>query len=210
MSLPHRRAALGTLALGLALAGCRACGDEGAEPREASAPTMPTGMLAPLPHPPATPNPGSAPERLAVARGKKGGEWAELQIARLNDAPDRASFDHWQGDSRFLSLDAMTLLHDPFARALPGFDLFLPRLFDRASLGRLRAELATLKMELGAMSNVGTAKARWGEVSTLVAALPDDTAWVSARAALIATIDELSGLATELEARGDRLWVLGI
>lgn len=171
---------------------------------------MPTGMLAPLPDAPPSSPPGSAADRLAIARGKKGGEWAELQVARAGDAPDRSAFEHWQAESRFLSLDAMTLLHDPFARALPGFDLFLPRLLDGPALGRLRAELEALKGQLAAMPNVAAAKARWGEVSTLVGGLVDDTSWVAARAALVATIDELSRFAGELQASSKSLWVLGI
>ena len=35
----------------------------------------------------------------------------------------------------------MTQLHEPFARALPGFDLFLPRLFAPDALARLAEEL---------------------------------------------------------------------
>ena len=144
-----------------------------------------------------------------MARGKTSGEWAELQIARANDGPDRSAFERWQPDSRFLSLDAMSLLHEPFARALPGFDLFLPRHFDGAALGRLRAELALSKTALVAMPSARAAKARWGEASSLVAALPDDVAWLDARAALLGTIDALSELALDLETKGLGLWVLG-
>ncbi len=199
--------------LGLVTAGCQSCSDARdateASPRSGtSGPTMPVGMLAPLPDAAPPPAPGAA-ERLSMARGKTAGEWAELQVARANDGPDRRAFERWQPDSRFLSLDAMRLLHDAFARALPGFDLFLPRHLDGAALGRLRAELAVLKTALAAMPDARSAKARWGEASSLVAALPDDVAWLDARAALLGTIDALTELAVDLEAKGEGLWVLG-
>jgi len=77
-----------------------------------------------------------------VARGIKGGAWVELQVARPGDGADRREFSHWNDDSWFVSLEAMTLLHEAFARALPGFDLFLPRLFPPDALVKLGEELA--------------------------------------------------------------------
>ncbi len=195
----------------LCVAGCRGCSDGTAETApEASGPTMPTGMLAPLPGTTPSDAPASPAERLALGRGKKSGEWAELQSARPDDGPDRRSFERWQPDSRFLSLEAMGLLHESFARALPGFDLFLPRLFDPAALGRLRAELSATKAQLATITDVRTAKARWGEASSLVAELADDTAWLDARNAFVGTIDELTALSADLEAKGRGLWGLGI
>jgi hypothetical protein len=166
-------------------------------------------MLSPLPEAAPALSEGSPADRLSIARGKKQGEWAELQVARANDAPDRTAFDRGQADSRFLSFDAMPLLHEAFARALPGFDLFLPRLFDAAALGRLRTELTAQKAQLAATPNVSAAKARWGEVSTLVAGLNDEVAWLGARAALMATIEELLVLAADLTRNGQGLWILG-
>jgi hypothetical protein len=106
---------------------------------------MPTGMLVP----PVAATSASAPARAAeagagsagVARHVKAGAWVELQIARPADDADRREFTHWSDDSWFVSLDAMTALHEPFARVLPGFDLFLPRLFTPEALGRLGDEL---------------------------------------------------------------------
>lgn len=171
---------------------------------------MPPGMLTPLPSAASASPPGSPADRLSMARERRGGEWAELQIAQPGDSPERTSFERGQPGARFLSLDAMTLLHDPFARALPGFDLFLPRRFDGAALGRLRLELATMKAQVGAIPNLAAAKGRWGEASSLVAALPDDTAWLDARGALLRTIDELTALVADVETQGGSLWVLGI
>jgi hypothetical protein len=71
----------------------------------------------------------------------KGGAYAELQLARPGDREDRKDFEHWRDDSLYVSLAAMTALHDAFARALPSFDLFLPRLFAGDTLGRLADEL---------------------------------------------------------------------
>jgi hypothetical protein len=213
-----RAGVVAALVLGTTIGvGCRGCGESAREaPADASAPTMPTGLLTPSTDSPPRPADDVAPspaERLAMARGKTGGDsspWIELQLARANDGPARSSFERWQSDSRFLSLDAMTLLYEPFARSLPGFDLFLPRLLDSAALRRLQSELVTLKAQLAAMSNVVAAKARWGEVSTLIAALPDDVAWLSARAALLGTVDALSVLASELAKQGRGLWVVGL
>ncbi len=107
---------------------------------------MPTGMLVPAA---VSASSGSATAAEAgahgggVARHMKAGAWVELQIAHPGDADDRREFTHWNDDSWFVSLDAMTALHEPFARALPGFDLFLPRLFTPDALVRLADELDT-------------------------------------------------------------------
>jgi hypothetical protein len=104
----------------------------------------------------------------------------------------------------------MAVLHEPFARALPGFDLFLPRLLEGEALGTLRIELLSLQGELLAMPSARAAKARWGEVSQTIQGLPEDPAWLAARITLLATIDELVALAKALESQGRGLWVLGI
>jgi hypothetical protein len=132
---------------------------------------MPTGMLVP-----ALPSKGGGgghananADPLRVARGVKSGAWTELQVARPGDSTERKDFEHWRDDSRFVSLEAMTLLHEPFARALPGFDLFLPRLYDPAALTRLATELdafaqratgplAETARELAALSRETSAK----------------------------------------------------
>lgn len=128
------------------LGGCRSCGDEQGRSAEGGAavtgPTMPTGMLVPIDAPSAASSaPAAGASSLRLARHVKGGAWTELQIARPEDRPERYEFDHWRDDSTFVSLEAMTLLHEPFARALPGFDLFLPRLYGGEALTRLAAEL---------------------------------------------------------------------
>ena len=133
-----------TVAFGVALAGCRACSDEsggGALQGEQSGPTMPTGMLVPASSG-ADADAGGGDSPFRVARHMKGGAWTELQIAEPGDRPSRMTFEHWRDDSRFVSLEAMKLLHEEFARALPGFDLFLPRLFAPDALAKLAAELS--------------------------------------------------------------------
>jgi hypothetical protein len=87
---------------------------------------------------------GAAADPWRVARGIKGGAWAELQLARPGDTAERKDFERWRDDSWFVSLEAMTALHDPFARALPGFDLFLPRLYVPDALSTLATELDAL------------------------------------------------------------------
>lgn len=128
-------------ALAVANAGCRSCveGEGAAVDAGPAPPKMPIGMLMPVDASTAPDDAGAGAMR--VAHGMKGGAWTELQRARPGDTPDRTDFQHWQGDSSFVSLEAMTLMHEAFARALPGFDLFLPRLFAPDALGRLAAEL---------------------------------------------------------------------
>jgi hypothetical protein len=203
---------LGPLVLLTALSGCRGC--EGApahEAQEASGPTMPTGLLtppAPLPVP-ATDSPQKdAAAGLSLGTVKTDGA-VELQVAQSNDAPDRTSFERGLRGSRFLSLDAMPLFHDAFAKAAPGFDLFLPRLLDGTALGRLRAELRDLRGRVASTSNLAAAKAQWAAVAPLISGLADDSEWLSARAELLGTIDSIVAFAAGVADQGKGLWILG-
>jgi hypothetical protein len=132
-------------ALAGASAGCRSCAEEGGRGAAVDSgpaqPAMPPGMLMPIDAAAAAPSGASPVQPLRVAHGVKSGAWTELQIANPGDKPDRADFQHWRDDSSFVSLEAMTLMHEAFARALPGFDLFLPRLFGPEALTRLATEL---------------------------------------------------------------------
>lgn len=98
----------------------------------------------------------------AIARGIKGSAWVELQVARSGDTAERKAFEHFRDDSRFVSLEAMTSMHEPFARALPGFDLFLPRLYEPSSLAKLATELDAF-----ARRETGPASATAREVASL-------------------------------------------
>jgi hypothetical protein len=170
---------------------------------------MPTGMLTPLPDAPPPPPPGTPAERLSVLRSRPGGEWIELQVARPDDRPGRADFTRGDPESRYITVDVARLLHDPLSRALPGFDLFVPRLFEPGALGRLRGELLVFEKEVLAIGTLAVARGRWGEVSPLVDGLEGDVAWLDARATLVRSIETLAALADELRARGRGLWVLG-
>lgn len=189
------------------LAGCRACedGGGGGDPP----PPMPTGMLAPAPSGSAA-APADVAARLRVARRQTGGAFVELQIARPGDSADRVAFDHWQPASRFVPLDAMTLMHDAFARAKPGFDPFLPQLYDPAALGRLASELRAFRGQLGRVETAADARARWGASSELVRGLASDADWRAARGALLETVDELAAMAQDLSSKRESLWVLGV
>lgn len=205
------RLCVGALLVLGAFVGCR-CGEGDADKREpeASRPTMPTGMLSPLPEGATPPRPSSGADRLAIARGQTSGEWVELQVQRsAGDDKARRTFDRWKPDSRYVSFDVMVLLHDPFAKALPGFDLFLPRLFEGSALTTLRTELTSMRAVVAGIANLPSAKARFGEVSALVRELADDSAWRSAQTTLLATIDEIVAFAAELEKKSLGLWVLG-
>lgn len=142
------------LAVLAALAGCRSCDEDRGRAAEraeggaaVSGPTMPTGMLSPADAPSVADAPSAAASSASgprVARHVKGGAWAELQLARPGDRAERRDFQRFRDDSVFVSIETMTQLHEPFARALPGFDLFLPRLFADEALTKLAAELETL------------------------------------------------------------------
>ena len=103
---------------------------------------------------------------MGVARNIKGGAWTELQLARAGDRADRVDFVHWADDSRFVSLEAMTLLHEAFGRALPGFDLFLPRLFSPDALTKLATELdAFAARSSGELANTARELASFARVT---------------------------------------------
>ena len=131
------------LGASLVLGGCRSCDAPrgGAADAAPAGPTMPAGML--LPSESAAPSAAAPPgtSELRIARHVEGGAFTELQVARPGDRADRRDFERWRDGSSFVSLAAMTLLHEPFARALPGFDLFLPRLFAGDALAKLASEL---------------------------------------------------------------------
>ena len=137
------------LGASLVLGGCRSCDAPrgGAADAAPAGPTMPAGML--LPNDNDNDNDNDAPSaaaprgtsELRIARHVEGGAFTELQVARPGDRADRRDFERWRDGSSFVSLAAMTLLHEPFARALPGFDLFLPRLFAGDALAKLASEL---------------------------------------------------------------------
>jgi hypothetical protein len=136
--------ALGLGVASVAITGCRSCADDHATPAADSGPPqppMPAGMLMGSDGAATTIGTGPDAGGARVARGMKSGAWTELQIARSGDGPDRTEFEHWRDDSWFVSLEAMMQLHEAFARALPGFDLFLPRLFEPRALVLLGGEL---------------------------------------------------------------------
>lgn len=189
--------------------GCRGCGSP-EDPPPPAGPPMPSGLLAPslVPAPSASGAVGIAPAELfALAREKREGAWAEIQLAADAGAPPRP---RWQTDSRFLSLEAMAFLHDPFATALAGFDLFVPHFFDPSALFRLAGELADREAQVRATTSVREARARWATASTFVAGLTTDEEWGQARETLLATLRDLATLARIVGGRGEGLWVLGI
>ncbi len=170
-----RVAFFSVLGASLALGGCRSCDapSGGVADAAPAGPTMPAGMLVPSDAPSAA-KPLDASE-LRIAHHVKGGPFTELQVARAGDRADRVDFEHWRDDSSFVPLAAMTLLHEAFARALPGFDLFLPRLFGGEALAKLAAEL-----EAFAANAKGDIVATAREIATLARATSakGDALWV--------------------------------
>lgn len=179
-----RSAFASVLGASLALGGCRSCDapSNGAADAPPAGPTMPTGMLVPSDAPSAAASAGASAPR--IAHHVKGGAFTELQVARPGDRADRVDFEHWRDDSSFVPLAAMTLLHEAFARALPGFDLFLPRLFGGEALARLASELDAFAARALALAQ--------------------------AQGDLAATAREIAAMARATAAKGSALWVLGI
>jgi hypothetical protein len=175
----------------------------------ARGPKMPAGLLVPGPGEATGASPATTKERLELGRDKKGNEWAELQSALPNATPDHTKLVRFQPDSRYLSLDAMGLLHDQFTHALPGFDLLLPRFFDAAAVGRLRAELEKFATELSGLSRRAAIE-RWAASSDLIRGLRDEAAWLEARATLVATLAEVGRFLQGLEARKATMWAIAM
>jgi|GEM_PF-3065826 len=149
-------------------AACKSCdvrpagpGDGGDDPAVAEGPhvqpTMPEGMLLPGAgggggasgeggsDRGASGGGASAAPGVRTARRVKAGPYAELQPAAAGDRPSRRDLASWSDASLFVSLEAMALLHEAFARALPGFDLFVPRLLGPDALRVLAGELAPIE-----------------------------------------------------------------
>ncbi len=164
--------AAGLVAVG---GGCRSCAEDTAAAPDAhvAQPTMPTGMLMPGASADAGANAGTG--SLRVARGIKAGAWTELQIAKAGERAEQAHFQHWRDDSWFVSLEAMTLLHEAFARALLGFDLFLPRLFPPDALVKLAAELDGFAR--GASGDIAATARELAQIAS-AAAVKQQSLWV--------------------------------
>ena len=136
------------LVLGLpGIEGCRACGPSD-EPDASAQPTMPTGMLAPA----ASSGVGSE-AKVSLTPGKDGDT--------DRGAPPPASV-HPAGEQE-LSLALVVLLHEPLARAKPGFDLLRPHYFDVEALRRLESELTSFTATWRKLSTYAEARSVLGE-----------------------------------------------
>lgn len=169
---------------------------------------LPSGMLAPpsSPSPPSTQN-AKVGKSLKSTREATTGEWIELQPAPEGESPKKTKFDFFKKDSLFVPLDAMTLMHDAFARAQPGFAMFTPQLFVAMSLGRLKTELRELKRVWSQVPTAAAARARYPYSARVNAALTDEL-WKDFQGELVFTIDEVIKLADAQIAQGAALWVL--
>lgn len=172
-------------------------------------PPMPSGMLAPSPVAP-TPATGTAApigKSLRSAREVTTGEWIELQPAPEGESPKKTKFDFFKKDSLFIPLDAMSLLHDSFARAYQGFALFTPQLFVAMTLGELKTQLKEFKRIWSTIPTAAAARQRWPFSARVKVALTDDL-WRDFQAELVYTIDEITKLADGQIQKGEGLWIL--
>lgn len=202
------------LVLTVLFAGCRCGAPEGDAPaRDAGQPPMPTGMLVPVegsaPVPASSTLADAGPgRRMALTQGETGGAFVELQPSAKGELPDRRDFTRWQKTSHYLSVDAITLLHGPLARANPGFDLFVPRYFGPYALERLVTELATFEKAWAALGSMVAAKETWARQSSFIDGLANEAEWAEAKAGLLATVQKLSALAAAHAKRDEGLWIL--
>lgn len=171
---------------------------------------LPTGMLAPSPNTSATP---AAPGAAGVARSLKSarevttGEWIEIQPAPEGESPKKTKFDFFKKDSLFVPLDAMSLLHDSFARAQQGFALFTPQLFPALTLGELKTQLKEFKRIWTSVPTATAARQRWPFSARVKIAMTDEL-WRDFQGELVFTIDEILKFADGQIQKGEGLWIL--
>lgn len=201
-------AALVAFVLSLSFASCK-CGDaslpaeEPAQDASMQRP-LPSGMLAP---------PSSAAPAPAVAKSLRSvreattGEWIEIQPAPEGESPKKTKFDFFRKDSLFIPLDAMSLLHDSFARAQPGFALFTPQLFVAMTLGELKTQLRELKRVWMSVPTAAAARQRYPYSARVRIALTDEL-WRDFQGELAFTIDEIIKFADERIQKGEGAWIL--
>jgi len=148
-----------------------------------------------------------AETRLRVSHEAVTGSFIELQPAAPGDTPGKTTFEHLKPTSIFVPLDAMTLLHPAFARAQPGFDLFVPALFDTAALGRLRTQLADFSKGWSSIATAQDAHKRY-PLSAAIRGIKNDDEWLRARDALVSSIGEITTFVDEHEKKNENVWVL--
>lgn len=168
---------------------------------------MPRGMLVPASAAPSVTG-GPLAARMRRAPSPDAGAWIALAPAATGDTGERPPADVAKvAGTTWVSPDAMTLLHDAFARAKPDFDPFRPHLLDAAALRKLDAELAAFAQAWAPVTTAAAAKARF-EGSDLVRAVKTDDEWREVRDALLATVDAIRRDCVELAGQGRGLWVV--
>lgn len=174
------------VALGALFAGCRAC-DDGAPPGGNVQPPMPTGMLS-APREATAPLSEDVLARLRASRTAQPG-WVEL-------APGGTVMD----ESRWVSLTALSLMENAFARAQPGFGPFGARDVQPESMARLASELRAQRAEWLMVHSIAEAKAKWPAVGALHD-VQSDAQWRSMRDAFVLTLEDVAAHVDRLTAR---------
>jgi len=168
---------------------------------------MPSGMLGPASPGAAVGGGGDDPAalRLVALAADAGVPEGSVTIAIVDDpradAPLRGSGLPAR-QTFFVSAAAITLLHGPLSRALPGFDLFLPRRFEGTALLRLAEELAAFDRAWTSVNEAQAARQRWGESTDRLREGTTDSEWLALRDSLSVTTRKLAELARERSQPG--------
>jgi hypothetical protein len=129
-------------------------------------------------------------------------------------SPDAGTSREWievrdgAGASVFLPVPMMPLVHEAFARALPGFGPFGSHRFEGESLRQLRDELDAIAQSVRGLP-VAEARRRWPSADVL-AGIGPEAAWEPCRAAFVRTLDELSAFLDAVRRRGSAVTVAPI
>ena len=171
--------------------GCRACGPSD-EPDASAQPAMPKGMLAP-----AASGAAASEAKVLLTPGKEGDS--------DQGAPPPADA-HPRGEHE-TSLSLVVLLHEPLARAKPGFDLLRPHYFDAEALRRLESELVAFLAEWQKLSSYAEARRVLGESDGLRQLEASGQAFPEARAGIARMIDSVLADCRRAAFQRTGLWV---
>ncbi|MCA9589730.1 MAG: hypothetical protein KC657_30710 [Myxococcales bacterium] len=167
-------------------------------------PLMPRGMLTPQVD--AAPPSRGLRDRLEGFRLSSAPVGAAVQIGLLEG--DAASPAAGEPGARYFALEALSLLHDPFARARPGFALLTEQRFEVDALPALSAGLADATTAWLGVATAAQARARAGESSDVAQLVTTDADAAALRDAVASLARELRDVVEEARGRGRVVYLL--